>query len=353
MSDERPEVLHHKSARGPAASARCYRAEVTTINFGVGGRPPTVTLADGRSGQGSCLGCHDTPCMLKSPSESIVASALENFPGDPSDAVCPTEAITWDAARQVIQVDSELCIGCGLCVTRCPYGAIYLEREETAAVLTNDPNKMVAGADAKPSPHVHPAPLRSGRLGRSTSVALTRLPSSIGALSDVAAAVFIRNVLHELGVKCRVRRRGDTNVRIDAVTSFDDGLIGVVEIELTGAVLDSPRALLEDIAILHTRYAMPIGVICPISVVLALPNGRSEYYQVITDIERVLGICCRTFTVGALVLLLWNFAKMPGLGKKLFLTDASGADLLPSLKALLTDLRYDGEPYAAALRTAK
>lgn len=353
MSDELPEVLHHKRSRGHAGTARSYRAQVSAIDFGVGGQRPAVTLADGHTGQGSCLGCHDTPCMEKSPLESVVASALESFPGDPSNAVCPTEALAWDQARRVIQVDSAACIGCGLCVVRCPYGAIYLEGSEKAAILTDDPNTMVTLTETKPSAEVHPTPLRKGRLGESRAVPLTKLPSSIGSLPDAAAAAFIRNVLHELGVRCRTRRRGDTNVRIDAVATFDDGLIGVLEIELTGAVLESPRALLEDIAILHTRYAMPIAVICPISVVLALPNGRSEYYQVIEDIKRVLGIECRTFTVGALVLLMWSLGRIPGLRTDLFVTSAGGADLLPSLQTLASNFRYDGEPYPASLRTAK
>jgi hypothetical protein len=228
-----------------------------------------------------------------------------------------------------------------------------LEGAEKAAVLTDDPNVMVTPTETRPSAEVHPTPLRKGRLGGSTAFPLTNLPRSVGALSDVGAAAFVRNVLHELGVRCRTRRRGDTNVRIDAVATFDDGLIGVLEIELSGAVLDSPRALLEDIAILHTRYAMPIGVICPVSVVLALPNARSEYYQVIEDIKSVLGIQCHTLTVGAMVLLLWNLGRIPGLKGDLFVTGAGGADLLPSLQTLVRNLHYDGEPYSASLRTAK
>lgn len=345
------EVLHHKSSRRSAGRARSYVAEVTTIDFGPGGGHPTVILSDGRSGDGSCLGCYDTPCIEKPPSESVVATALESFPGDPSNAVCPTDAITWNQARQIVQVDPGACIGCGLCVVRCPYGALYLEKDDAATVLTQDPNRMLISADLKPSASSHPTPLRRGRLGASTSVSLAKLPASISALSN--ASVFVRNVLHELGVRCRTRRRGDTNVRIDAVAVLDDGLVGVLEMEFTGAVLDSPRALLEDIAILHTRYVMPIGEICPISVVLALPNVRSEYYQVIEDIDRVLGIRCRTVTVGALVLLLWNLGRIPGLKRGLFLTSAAGADLLPSIQALVPNFRYDGEPYPASLRTAK
>lgn len=352
MSEQQPEVLQHKSTRGVATNARSYRADVTAIDFGAGALPPTVVLADGVSGHGLCLGCNDTPCMLKLPSESIVSNVLDSFPGDPAAAVCPTEAITWNAQQGVVQVNSELCIGCGLCVARCPYGAIYLKDEQTAIVLTDDPGKLLETTAHHPV-RVHPVPRRLGRMGKSTSAALSNLPTAVVALSDVTAALLIRNVLHELGIKCRIRRRGDTNVRIDAVAAFDDGLMAVVEIELTSAALDSPRALLEDIAVLHTRYALPIGVICPISLVLSLPNARSEYYQVIDDIQRVLGIRCRTITVGALFLLLWNFGKVPGLKTDLFLTQAGGADLLPSLKSLISDLRYDGEPYPAALRTAK
>jgi Fe-S-cluster-containing hydrogenase component 2 len=40
--------------------------------------------------------------------------------------VCPTQAINRDNRLGVNKIDKELCIGCGECVSACPFGAIYL-----------------------------------------------------------------------------------------------------------------------------------------------------------------------------------------------------------------------------------
>jgi hypothetical protein len=141
---------------------------------------------------------------------------------------------------------------------------------------------------------------------------------------------------------------------MDAVVAFGSAEVGVAEIELSEMLLESPRALLEDVAVLHGRYGIPMEIIRPVSIVLALPNGRSEYYQVIEDIHEVLGIQCHTMTIGALFVMLWNFGKFTGLTDELFITGPAGADLVPSIQKLLGPAFTDeGEPYSGATHTAK
>jgi len=140
---------------------------------------------------------------------------------------------------------------------------------------------------------------------------------------------------------------------MDGVLATTDGRVGVLEIELSTAVLDSPRALLEDVAVLHGRYGIPVENIDPVSVILELPNVRSEYYQVMDDIAQVLALRCRTVTVGALLAVLWQFEKIDGFGAHLFTTSPAGADLLDHMQQALSGAILDRPPYPGAYRPFK
>jgi hypothetical protein len=139
-------------------------------------------------------------------------------------------------------------------------------------------------------------------------------------------------------------------MRIDAVGFSRSERPFVAEIETGAGVLESPRALLEDVAVLHSRYGYAVEVIDPVSIILSFPNIRSEYYQVIRDIEKVLGLRCRTITVGALVALLWNCAKLDGFEGDAFTVGEGTIDLADCLG--LDDINLI-EPYPGAFRPAK
>lgn len=229
------EILQQKRKSGQSGTIRSYTSDVANIDFGGGAVPPTITLADGLTGQGACLGCRDTPCMLKVPDEAQVPAAFESFPGEPSLDVCPTQALKWDEKCSSIEVIASDCIGCGLCVVRCPYGAIYLEGGKAAKVLTGNVSGSIGITQTAATKREHPSPLRQGRLGSSVGAALANLDQVVPKLGDARSLLLMRNILHELGVQCRVRRRGDVNIRIDAVIAFENGEAGVIEMELDGS----------------------------------------------------------------------------------------------------------------------
>lgn len=336
----------HKGRRATGTFTRHYGADVTDVHYEHGERT-AVILADGRAGAGSCLGCGSTPCMEMDNSELTLFGELDAFPGDPSRDVCPTRAIHWDGDKSATFVVAYECIGCGLCISRCPYGAISLADGLTASVETADPNKLVV---AGPANGEHPKVKRSGQIARLDAPAATNLPASVGALDDARTTLLIRNLLNEVGLNARTRRRGDTNMRIDAVGFSRREKPFVAEIETGAGVLDSPRALLEDVAVLHSRYGYAVDRIDPVSVILSFPNVRSEYYQVIRDIEKVLGLRCRTITVGALVALLWNCARLDGFDGDSFTIGEGSIDLADCLG--LDDAKL-AEPYPGAFRPAK
>ncbi len=48
---------------------------------------------------------------------------------------CPTEALYLDRKIPAVKVRADLCVGCGKCVSACPFGAIDLHPETSAAYL--------------------------------------------------------------------------------------------------------------------------------------------------------------------------------------------------------------------------
>lgn len=336
----------HKGRKDPRSFQRSYDSKPVQVECRPG-CSTTVKLNDGRSGEGVCLGCGDTPCLLKNASELTLFGALEEFPGDPSRDVCPTDAIHWSSESASVTINSDDCIGCGLCVSRCPYGAINIANGLTASVQTDDTASLLA---PEPFTGTHPGVEKVGQVLRLDSPSARQLPALIGNLSDDKRNLLVRNLLHEIGLNCRTRRRGDTNVRIDAVGFSRGEKPFVAEIEFGFAVLESPRALLEDVAVLHSRYGYDIKMIDPISLVLSLPSLRSEYYQVVRDIENVIGIRCRTITIGALISLLWYFQKIDEFDNDDFTIGTDAVDLAKYLSLPEEDLI---EPYPGAFTPAK
>ena len=72
----------------------------------------------------------------------------------------------------------------------------------------------------------------------------------------------------------------------------------------------------------------------------------------IEDIERVLGVRCRSITLGALCLLMWNFSYLESLGDDLFTTIPGETDLSSSLEKLIGRFEND-EPYLGAFKPSK
>ena len=342
MSD----FVMHKGRRAAETFVRHYGADVMDVHYEHRERT-VVMLADGRSGTGSCLGCGSTPCLEKDDSELTLFGALDAFPGDPSRDVCPTRAIRWDAKKSAAFVMPDACIGCGLCISRCPYGAISLTDGLIAAVETLDPDGLLVAGSSNGQ---HREVQRSGQIAKLDVPAATNLPATVAALDDGRKALLVRNLLHEIGLNARTRRRGDTNMRIDAVGFSRSGKPFVAEIETGAGVLESPRALLEDVAVLHSRYGYAVDEIDPVSVILSFPSVRSEYYQVIRDIEKVLGLRCRSITVGALVALLWNCVRLDGFDDDAF---TIGEGTIELTDCLGLDDENLVEPYPGAFRPAK
>lgn len=99
-----------------------------------------IKFSDGGQAPGSCVRCISPPC-LEYAKDEIELDTFKEFPADRAPEVCPTKAISWPQESDSPIIDSEACISCGICVSRCPVAAIYLDPDETTAMLNDLPNK--------------------------------------------------------------------------------------------------------------------------------------------------------------------------------------------------------------------
>ena len=280
--------------------------------------PALIQFSDGASSVGSCIRCTNPPCMEYVPTE-LEVDIFKDFPADRNESVCPTGAITWPQDEYSPLINITQCISCGLCVSRCPVRAIYLD--EDGAHVNDEPNNHFQIQNFLTTEEITEATARmfdriveKGVYRAETDAALGRFLSDFQEVEKDQSAQFpnhlARNLLIACGVGAAMRRRGDTNIRMDMVLGPPGVSSGTSEVELGEGVLDAPRNILDNVAVLVARYEVDKNQIIPLVVSLALPNQRSEYWQVIKDIRNILGVKINSITIGALVVLIWNRAEI-------------------------------------------
>ena len=237
--------------------------------------------------------------------------------------VCPTKAISWPQESDSPTIDSAACISCGICVSRCPVAAIYLDSDETTAILNDQPNQYFLLQDQEVSENSQQFLLeifsqipKNGIFISEDDNILQRFFNKFKSVAteQKQSAQFpnhiVRNLMIEIGIKALMRRRGDTYLRMDIVFEQSEEKSGTCEVELGGEILDAPRNLLDNVAVLVSKYKISKSNIMPLVVTLSLPNQRSEYWRVIKDIKQVLNLQINSLTIGMLVLLVWNRIKV-------------------------------------------
>ena len=291
-----------------------------SIEWGQEAKQPKIKLSNGGEVLGSCVHCINPPCMEYSESE-IDLDTFQEFPLDRNLEVCPTKAINWPQDSDSPTIDSEACIFCGICVSRCPVAAIHLDPDVSTAVLNDQPNEYFFLQNQEVSETSQRALLRTfSRISESgifileSEDILQRFFDKFKSVVPKQSAQFpnhlVRNLMMEVGISASMRRRGDPSIRMDIVFEQRGGKIGTCEVELGDGVLETPRNLLDNVAVLVSRYGVSKDNLIPIAATLSLPNQRSEYWQVIKDIRQVLNVKINSLTVGMLVLLIWNRTKI-------------------------------------------
>lgn len=116
----------------------------------------------------------------------------------------------------------------------------------------------------------------------------------------------IEQLIGKFGGNIRYPRVGDNNERFDAFIEFNECYC-VVEIEIPSiAILDAPRNLLDDYAVAYSRNQIKEKPIVPLVICWDLPNKRSDYWNVINDINKIVNLKIKTISIPALALHYWS-----------------------------------------------
>lgn len=314
-------LLRQETRHGARAVVLDAAVRLREFRRSDGGAPSAAILEDGSAVGTGCIRCEDAPCLKYRPAELTIEGVLA-FPADLDPHVCPTGALSYPREAVSPQVNPDGCIGCGLCVARCPVAAIHIDNGKAVVssgverpwieVARDDQVALAAFRDSLAGVQI---------IGPMQRVNETTMGAALDGVSEqlrIADTQFpnrlTRNLFLSLDIGAAMRRRGDVNVRMDAVLALGHGTVGVAEVEFDqNVMLDGPRNIMDAIAVIVARYDSPQDQLRAAIVGLALPNQRSEFWQIIEDIDAVLGLKINTITVGGMIAALWRGATLPSL----------------------------------------
>lgn len=290
------------------------------------------------NGQASpCWACPDMPCMSWAPDE-ITREVQIASPVALDHRVCPSDAIVRGLDGSPV-IDGEACIGCGLCVARCPVGALRLDEMDARAVVV---------PPASASNPVSRLDFVESRAGSSAALVWPSQPGDVGLvgvqmrralapgtrLSDgTTFRRLVRNVFLLSGDAARIRNDGDNSAWAEIAVGRE-GAVGIVEVEYLGGDPDAFRRVLSDVARVAGGCGVEQHVVVPMVALIALPNLRTDYYRLISDAKRYLDIDVKTLPLAFFLLAprLPTTSALSLLSGGNYVADESAPEVLSSLQ---------------------
>jgi len=232
-----------------------------------------------------CLRCPDEPCMRFSTVESGGGNTIQ---------VCPVDAI-HDARQHAGPVISDSCVRCGLCVVRCPVGALALSH--TGGVTVTPPNAGLTAPAGDESVFIENLAAQRANVdwedGEWAALAMRLSEAAVGLRQD-AFYPLVAHLFTAAGHPAWRPARGDTNNRVDLILVDDEDSLPVeVKSRVESAVINvkSVQQALENHVVMDQRdFAATNSDSSTLVVGYEYPPARSDVTELIEDIATAFGV---------------------------------------------------------------
>ena len=268
--------VERAQVRAPIASTAHH---IVTTTFSA---PGTLIFDDGYGEPASCIRCPDTPCMIIT--DETNATQLET---------CAFNAI--ELVEQVPTI-TDRCTGCGLCVLRCPVGAISLSPVSGIAdVQAPRLGRYFFEASAREHQQYRDSVTLDWQVGEIERQALSiQLAEITQVLGHDKFYPFVASIFTDAGFAAVVGNPGDTSNRIDIVLIHpDDSLPVEVKSPTESSYINvkSIQQALENKVVMDERQFYPTLLTSSSLVVgLEYPPARSGVQELVDDIYTVYGV---------------------------------------------------------------
>lgn len=271
---------------------------------------PTTGQAKGKFG---CVNCRPAKCYEYSETElQCIDTTLQEIPDKHPAQVCPVSAISFNSKLFPV-LDYAKCVDCGICVSRCPYGAINYQNDKL--VISQElSRKNLTTKKASESEAIE--------IYKNYEIALDYVldnPLMIKTLEKFFTKVqklkkdefypLVRNLFRSLGLKAKVGKSGDTQWRYDAIVVEPFVIPAEIKSPTEDTVIN-PNSIRQAIENSITIEASHRLVKKGMSAVVALmySNKRSAAEDMLKDANDLHNM--RILLISAVVLAYLNFKNL-------------------------------------------
>lgn len=291
---------------------------------------------------GSCIACTNKTCMSYKAAEMHTPS-FEAFPHNTSSRVCPVDAIAVNPENGFAAIDTEACIGCGLCLHRCPVAAIQFDMKGGKCQINVDESILVQCNSAEQESFLQDMKDIDRRIDytkipvEASDSYLSKIHSTAKGKSDVAD-IILRNYFINLGIPCNINAKGNNHMRTKFFAEDGEHILFGESNDENGDTLSLPRRIMDDFAVLTARHGLSRDKLVALAIINGLPNKRTDYYEVINDVKNILGFQIHTITYHILFILNIFNRKLTVSDFTRFIVNKEAQDLIPGMKRLIEDI---------------